>query len=72
MNPVRFLQPVPTDGSNREMRDFIHTLRHGITDSNSSAYRDIEQADRMVTEPDDIVKMEDEVSSLAPGHNEII
>jgi hypothetical protein len=46
------------------MRDFIHTLRHGITDSNSSAYRDIEQADRMVTEPDDIVKMEDEVSSL--------
>jgi hypothetical protein len=54
------------------MRDFIHTLRHGITDSNSSAYLDIEQADRMVTEPDDIVKMEDEVSSLAPGHNEII
>jgi len=48
----------------KDIKAFIHVFRHGVQDANSSAYEDIKQGDRLVTEPDDIVKMEEEVAKL--------
>ena len=63
LNPVGFIQPVQVDGD-PEIRQFMHNYRHGVEDENNTAYREIEQGDRIVTEPDDIVKMENEVRRL--------
>ena len=63
LSPIKFLQPVQQDGD-PEIRQFMHNYRHGIEDENNTAYQEIEQADRVVTEPDDIVKMQNEVRRL--------
>ena len=64
LNPIKFLQPVQAVEGDPEIRQFMHNFRHGVEDANNSAYRDIVQGDRIVTEPDDIVKMENEVRQL--------
>uniref|UniRef100_A0A7S0HRQ7 Uncharacterized protein n=1 Tax=Hanusia phi TaxID=3032 RepID=A0A7S0HRQ7_9CRYP len=42
----------------------IRIYRHGIEDPNSTVFQEIREADSMVTEPDDIVKLEEEVRAL--------
>jgi len=64
LSPIKFLQPVQAVEGDPEIRQFMHNFRHGVEDANNSAYRDIVQGDRIVTEPDDIVKMENEVRQL--------
>jgi hypothetical protein len=64
LDPIEFLQPDQAEEGDPEIRQFMHNYRHGLVDDNNTAYRDIVQGDRMVTEPDDIVKMENEVRRL--------
>jgi len=42
----------------------IRLYRHGVEDPNSTTFREIREADSMVTEPDDLVKLEAEVRAL--------